>query len=809
MSNPYAASTKSSSSNPYGGAPSGGGGGHGLLHNLLSDAITTGKGIVPGMVQFVQHPVTSVELAWAQTKAMYSPLFHGQFGTFYENFHSHPLQPLLDAISIPAMAAGGLGAGIKGASAVADFGRMAELSNAGRLAEVTRAGGMTAELSRSPGLFRAAEHFRPGTEHTARQLATPIPGYHEVQAYSTNLWRRALTRGTDALLEGVSGPLVKHGRLKAGGALDYTELGRGTRALAKTQSRRTAATVAAAKGEVHAIHAATKKGGLPDEISAGVLKRFDESFLNEAMLVDPLTAVKTARRGGALAHFRYIKDAKPNKVTLKGTDPANITDFAAGLKKRFTLTDDPAKAMKGPNGHLLMVRKNAATVISNEYEHTGHLLHAINAAPMRAWKYMVLAQAPRYFVNNVVGNVGMLAAATHPVALTRGVLDAVRSVHGNRAAVRMARKMNGEVDAEIERYMPQDFVNSTMGYMQHGSLGLDNALGFKPGVKAAARSGVKSGLYGVTESVAYRSTQRVGFMAALRENKNFRDLERAYRMQNPSMSRYESFQAAARKTLQKPEARAAIEKRVADWAGQYYHLNSLERKITALVPFYNWDRHALRFGKEQVLSRPTQSAALAVIGQQGDQYDRQMLGDLPDYMKGAVPIPGHLGGILGFILGGDITGRKKVVLTNGLNPLGAAADDANAVASIVGLGHGSAGEALGGQLSPLVAGAISSITGQNLVTGGKVNDRGGPVGTALSETFGNLPQAKLLKTLLEGEPSTTTSKGKPTLYTHDLRSQIASLFGLSLRDFSPETAAIMERKASGSKTGRKKKNAYT
>ena len=86
--------------------------------------------------------------------------------------------------------------------------------------------------------------------------------------------------------------------------------------------------------------------------------------------------------------------------------------------------------------------------------------------------------------------------------------------------------------------------------------------------------------------------------------------------------------------LKSPGARAAVEKRVTDWAGQYYHLNSLERNLTAVVPFYNWTRHALRFGKEQVLARPAQSAVLSQIGALGDKEAKKELGNLPDFLKG-------------------------------------------------------------------------------------------------------------------------------------------------------------------------------
>src|SRR4051812_27307415 len=92
--------------------------GHGILHNLLADAVATAKGLPFGLVQPAKPPIRSVE----QIGHSYADMYGHGFGHFWHEFHAHPLQPLLDAISVPLLFAGGAGAGIKLASAAAEVG---------------------------------------------------------------------------------------------------------------------------------------------------------------------------------------------------------------------------------------------------------------------------------------------------------------------------------------------------------------------------------------------------------------------------------------------------------------------------------------------------------------------------------------------------------------------------------------------------------------------------------------------------------------------------------------------------------------
>jgi hypothetical protein len=356
--------------------------------------------------------------------------------------------------------------------------------------------------------------------------------------------------------------------------------------------------------------------------------------------------------------------------------------------------------------------------------------------------------------------------------------------------------------------MPDEWVHSRFGYLQHGALGVEQTAGVR--LKGALRRATHARFYAVTEKVAYRGPQRASRMGALHTDGDFRNLYRANLRKG--MERGEAYRNAADTIISDPRKMAAFEKRVTDWAGQYYHLNSLEKKLTAFVPFYTWDRHALRFGKEQVLSRPVSSIVLAQMGAMGDKEADKEMGKVPDFMKGAIPVSGHGSGLLGLLLGQNIAGRKKVLLTAGYNPLAAAADDADAIAAMFGQGPRSPSESIGGQLNPLISGTIAGITGQTLFSGAKAETHGfGPVGAAYEEAFGNLPHTKLIKLAFGEKPSTTTKKGTPTLYEKGMRQTLSSILGINERDFSPAAAKRLYDEQHHIKKGRrrKKKDAST
>ena len=810
--------------------------GHGLLKNLLDDAVTTAKGLPMGLVQTVEHPIRSIH----GIEQSYANYYGHGFGHFYHEFKAHPLQPLLDAISVPLVLAGGAGFALKGADVAANIGRDAEISAAMKAAsDLTKEGRFTQAdalrveqarqgASKFPALAKQADRFRKGTSATSRWLDTGA-GFELPKAYSSNLWRRAMEKGTGAVLEGMLGKQIDY----------FSKANSGVKLLEQETSRRTAATASEGAGQVRAILAAKKAGEAavtPQEIG----RRIRDQFTKNAVATGHKIALKDAvhldsnnrlKRGwtyiaedpgvpgapGSHLGMPNVKETIPREADIPATeggilknpkhldlanfDNSSIEHYIKNIGGHFSYTNDPARAWVDHNGNVTLMRRGLVDQQVKDLSGAMALMGKIYRAPLTVWKAMILGQSPRYLVNNVIGNAGMYAAATNPRELTAGVLHAIKSVHGVHAEARAAKQMGSTLDGIMAKFMPNEFVHRQFGFMHHGALGLGTAIEGRL-AKPTSRYAT-SGLRPLTEKIAYRGPQRASIMGAVTTLPGFRAIYRTAKRQG--MDDYTAFQHAATQLMRDPAAHAAVEKRVADWAGQYYHLNDLEKGVTALVPFYNWTRHALRFGKEQVLSRPVQSSIMSQLGAMGDKQATKEMGHVPDFLKGAIPVGGHSGGILGFLLGQSAAGRDKVLLTTGYNPIAAAADDAQAIAALGGGGH--AREAIGGQLNPVISGIVAGVTGQKLFSGAKAN-YSSPISGAINETFGGLPQVKVLKELSAahglGKPtSKKTKRGEPTLYTKDLRQQVSSLLGLNERDFSPKTAQKLYNTEQGIKKGRR------
>lgn len=805
--------------------------GHGLLKNLLEDAVTTAKGIPFGLVQTVEHPIKTAEAFGKSYQDYYG---HG-FGHFWHEFHAHPLQPLIDAISVPLVLAGGAGFAIKGADLAANVGRDAsllakadELVKTGDFAGADKA---IQEASRYPKLAKAAQHFQPGKGPTTRFVSNEA-GISLPRAYSTNLWRRALTRGSESIFEGVGNLAEKVSVNQTGGITKavgnfYSTAGKGRRLFGQELSRREAAAAGRAFGQVKLLQGAKLKGIAAEEAGHALEADFQHLLHKTALKVRQEDALKLKGTHPIQGQVTYIKGFKTfdepgtnlamqsmarggeqvqatagTARVLRSYEPGHISEFVKTLGAHAQFTSDPAKALVDEHGMVSMVRKGTVDTWRKEVDGSARLFNAIYKSSLTLWKGMILAESPRYLVNNVIGNAGMYAAATNPVEFTRGVLAATKSVHGVRAAAKAAEQMDGTLSGMMAKFLPDEFVHQQFGFLQHGALGLGPVIENR--LSHALKRGVTSGLYPITEKIAYRGPQRASIMGAMTTLPGFRALMRSAKAGGESD--YAAFQTASKKLLADPRNRAVVEKRVTDWAGQYYHLNSLERNLTAFVPFYNWTRHALRFGKEQTLSRPVQTATLAQLGALGDKQASKELGHVPDFLKGAIPVHGHAGGVLGLLFGQAVQGRKKVILTAGYNPLAAAAEDARAIASLVGGGH--ARESIGGQLNPVISGAIAGVTGERLFSGARAN-YAGPLQGIIGETFGQLPQVRLtreeLANLGVGKKQTAkTKKGEPTLYTKDVRQQLSSILGLNERDFSPKAAERLYREQQGIKAGRRR-----
>lgn len=514
-------------------------------------------------------------------------------------------------------------------------------------------------------------------------------------------------------------------------------------------------------------------------------------------------------------------------------DKAGEPGFTEFLRKDWSAantTNDPMLALRDANGNFRVV--SAPDQVAKEALFSHAVLKTLISQPTKVWKYLILGTSPRYFVNNFVGNTLMLAAATNPVAMVRGFHDYMRTVHhANADWAQELGKLNARgASAEdiamakavhslkgggnwMTKWFAGEYGFGQMNMLHDEEKWIKNPLTGKDELapRAASRldklnSGRLTSLHHITNKYA-DMPQR--YMALQYSMKRMPEFQQAYaRLRAGGMRHFEAEQRAADIAAESPAVRQIVRSQVHHMLGQYHTFTHGERAITAIVPFYAWDRAIALHMKELVVQQPYKVAMGAAIGTLGGVKTQEILGQVPDFMLSAIPAK-IMSGPLGALMGHNGS-RISVLNAASLNPYGTIADITGMGLAGAGIGHFKTGDSLGASLNPVLQSAATQITGTNLQTGLPTKPTpGGPlVGTYLG-VFGNVPQLNLLKALAGMEGQSLTSAGKPTLYAHNIQNPLSSWLGLSIRQVDTSTAKGLYDKQEGIKHPRKKKNMYT
>jgi hypothetical protein len=296
----------------------------------------------------------------------------------------------------------------------------------------------------------------------------------------------------------------------------------------------------------------------------------------------------------------------------------------------------------------------------------------------------------------------------------------------------------------------------------------------------------KSGLYVPTHKVAEDFVRTMSSHAQLRRAPEVQALMRGGM----------KYKQAIGKVLQDPGFRSRIMEGVDNTLGQYYYLNPVERAVRAIVPFYTWDRAIMRHGIHLVEDRPATAMAAAALGRENGEELKQFFGgEVPDFLMNLI----HLGT--------DKDGRMRVLTTGGLNPYATIPNVVESAGALVGLSKMKPSEALSQQLNPFVTGAIEATTGQSLLSGAQLpKTRGGIIGSILTRTATQLPQAKLATTLVKGTPQ--SKSGRPFVFRKDADQEALAFLGIPLKGLNLEAAKRMQAQRSPSGKRRRKKKAH-
>lgn len=781
---------------------------HSLLHeifhapatftgHLLGDVRDAAVGLPAGLVMSVEHPVRSAEMIGKTTWHDWSPLFHSNFKQFGHNFMAHPLAPILD---VAGLVTGGAGLAARGGEAAATLGL---ISREGKLAELS---GSASEARRVAALGRGEnidskvtklEHVQ-GKPTYARHLdSNPIvrlrqEQVHRLTSHLSEAAPKWFGRTTDA-----------EGATTLGKVRDFSAEGRAARHFQRQESYRAGATSAM----IHAQLAAFVKAG--HDISAHPAETFKSIWRDGRTQLENhayQVPYEDAKKLGT--EFTFVKDRSHRDLK---TTPAvhTVQDFQNGMEafKGLQTTQHLDEAQKLADGKVLVVHKRAAQAWGKEGARSATFLTKLYRYPTKAWKYMVLATRPAYFVNNAVGNTFMAMGTLGPVAFTRGLVDAYRQVHGERAAASELSTADKALHGLQGDWQSKHYLGVHQGFAQEvmtggasarlereaGEPGTDVALNLNERVKGHPRVAhvvrvAEHGLYPITHKVSDVFLRRVMINSLLRRHGAVRGL----------MDQGVPFDRAAEFVSRDIHVRDKIQEQVNNALGDYHHFNPVEKQVRNLVPFYSWDRAIARHGVHMALDKTGRTAVAARAGQMGTQETTNALGgNIPDFLKGVLA------------LGGGHGGRQNILTTQGLNPYSSLPDVADTIGALVGAGHANAGSVLSGQVNPLITAAIESATGQSLLSGAKLKQGpGGIMGNVAKNTFAGLPLPTLINTLVNGEakpkPNARTGAVKPFLYQKDAISQLLASLGVPIKHVDTGAASALADKQNGVKRGRKK-----
>jgi hypothetical protein len=788
--NPFAGSSASSGFDPFAGS-SGGTKHHSLLSsilhepthiagNLLKDIRDSAVGLPQGLVHLAEHPIGSAELIGKTTWKDWSPLFHGHPGEWAKQFAAHPLAPILD---VAAFVTGGASLAARGGHAAGELGllskesRLAQLGGTHSLDEVT--GKVTSSLTHEikvPGSDPAYRQFSANPVVRARQQAMVHLGEH--LSVAAPKWFGTTEK---TALDGTTA-------LHKGHVADLSQLGYANRYFARQESYRAGATKAAVGAQV----AAFVKGGkditqqpekmfqlIDDHGRAQLIAHAHKlSFGDAHKLRSGLVFIKDDKFRNGLHDKPHVSNLEAFKNAMGGRADTGRGGFA----DRHT-TSDIKHAVIDEHGKYLVVYKRGVAAYGKEGANSVTFLTKLYRYPTQAWKYMVLATRPAYFVNNAVGNTFMAMAHLGPVGFSRGLADAYRQVHGERATAKSIESASGQAMHHLAGdWQQRKFLAVHQGFGQEAI----HELKLHSKIREAGHDKVATvvkhaehGLYPVTHQVSDLFLRRT----------MLNELARRDPLVKAEMKKGSSFNRAADKVSDDPGVRDRWAEQVNHALGDYHHLNPLERHIKDFVPFYTWDRAIARHGVNMALEQPAKVAAAAQVGQMGSHDTTNALGGaIPGFLKGIIPLgkPGA-------------DGRMAGLSTAGLNPYATLPDAVDTVGSLVGIGSQGAGSTFAGQLNPLITGAIEATTGQSLLSGAKLPHHGGGIlGSIIADVVGSLPQVKLATTLIHGEsqpkPNKRTGVVTPFLYKKDLITQLESLFGVPIKKVSTEAAAKAAKK---------------
>lgn len=719
------------------------GGGHspfGFVGNLVHDVADAAKGTPEGLVQLAEHPLRSIKGMGKATWQTWSPLFHGHVGEFGHNFYAHPLAPMLDIATV--FTGGASLAAMTGVKA-ADLGLISEDSALARLGSMPK----ELKLQDPQRVEKLAAGKRVGIERTKHLPTNPI--YNKA-------YRSAMSFAD------------KHPSIP------------NWFGSAKTYKRLDNADWANSGLALHAQYAALfkaaqmlDKGGHSD--FAKLEQDLNAHSYRDLWLNSPEISVHELMNkyhGQIPEGYKPIRpdlNAGKSEFRVWKKPASNVDELAGHFKKLGEKMTRPAadwqKAVyeKNGQGFIRLAHNRAMENTMTDGAKSAHFLARMFRYPTAVWKYSMVGASPRTVIDNGVGNWVMFTMRQGGAHAMHGFLDAVRYTRGERKAMQVVRE-TGRLPADthwLTRYFKHDLGN-TFGTATLGS-DAGNTMSKL----------YRYSVYPLVHKYADVPVRAASISAYLRGDMTIRGLMKAGK----------TFDEAAHIALRADKGlreRALLHARTV--AGNYTTLSKTEQMMRDWVPFYLWDKHIVMHTANMLRDRPGVVAAGAALGQQGANAQRKILGDIPEFMLGQLPI--HIGGQ---------DGRTSLLDTTGLNPYSTIPDLAG-LAQALTTGHteDNPADTILSTVNPLIKGLVEQTMGSK-ATGSPAPSHGGVLPSALTDLFNSMRPVQLARAAAGMNPPSTTPSGSPRLYKSDINTILSTLAGFPVREADIPHAVALEQ----------------
>lgn len=435
---------------------------------------------------------------------------------------------------------------------------------------------------------------------------------------------------------------------------------------------------------------------------------------------------------------------------------------------KLATTHNLAHALRDTDGKVYVAAKHDAYSLAIEGEGSLHFLHEILHKPTQVWKSITIGYTPRTITNNGVGNWFMYGVATAGPRGMRAFTDALRYQFGKKFADDQLFAKDHFVDRWFQDELGDQFgVGNEIvrrGFDEQHAARFD-----KQWWKKTARQG----LYPLVQKTSERPVRIASIYHTLRGFPEVRaEIAAAKSRGLKGQKAVDSGIEAALKKHPNLRGETALQSR--RLAGDYVTMNQSEKWARDIIPFYLWNRHILKHTGNMFLEHPGRVATGAKLGELGLQETEELVGKLPDFLKGAIPLAA-----LGF---GDRPGRLNLLSTASLNPYASVGDLADTVAAWTTGGAGRRGAALS-QLNPFVVGAAESAFQTSALTGVPSPRSGGILEDVIGRTISQFPYVKAASTFSAGDRF-KTPKGNDLLFGQTRVAAISSLLGVPIKDTS-------------------------